>query len=282
MMNKFMAVLAVCFALCLGAVIYADVNGGLQSAPTQAPDAVSRPPELVYFDEEDVTSVPEQEQARTELLPSDISSMSMEDLFFAVEGEAPSNGELQLYLSSQTKIEDSRMEFTALPEYATYLSGKAESKIAIRYGTFEFQVCTVHGNGLFPAIWLLPNSNVALPEIDIYEAIGNDPDKFYGVMHYMEDDDRARSFFEYEFPEDEIPESYRVRFEWYPDGMHWYLNGEKIYSITEDVPEKDMYMMLNLAVGGRWAGAPGEDTVFPTVFTVDVLEFRPQRIIERF
>ena len=41
------------------------------------------------------------------------------------------------------------------------------------------------------------------------------------------------------------------------------------YEMTEHVPDKAMYLILNTAVGGDWAGAPDRTTAFPQYFTID-------------
>lgn len=37
------------------------------------------------------------------------------------------------------------------------------------------------------------------------------------------------------------------------------------------VPKDPMYLIANLAVGGRWAGAPNETTVFPARMDIDYI-----------
>lgn len=203
-----------------------------------------------------------------------------EDFFIAKTDLEVVNEELQKYLPSQVEIEDMKVKMTADKVEGKYISGKAESVTAFRYGTFSFKLNTISGNGLFPAIWLLP-SNIMdeYLEVDIYELIGNHPDEFYGVLHYNTAEEEFKDFFTYEF--DIIPESYVLTFEWTQENMTWYLNDEKIYTMRENVPDVPMYLIFNLAIGGNWPGDPDQSTVFPTSFDVEVLEFNPQETYSR-
>ena len=135
---------------------------------------------------------------------------------------------------------------------------------------------------MFPAIWMLPSDTTSdFPEVDIYELIGNEPNIFYGVLHYMEESEKSRDFFRHTFPVDKIPETYRITFEWTQEEMVWYLGDEIIYTIQDNVPDEPLYFIFNLAVGGDWPGSPDADTEFPAMFEVEILEFMPQEIYSR-
>lgn len=72
--------------------------------------------------------------------------------------------------------------------------------------------------------------------------------------------------------------------EWLPGLIRWYVDGRRFYEATQwfSANEKgvrspypapydhDMYLILNLAVGGRWPGPPDETTDFArAAFTAD-------------
>lgn len=210
-----------------------------------------------------------------------IENLKPDDTFCAVSAVRCPNNELQSYNLHQVKIENDHIKITADKNDGQYISGKAESTIYFRYGTFTFQVNTVKGKGLFPAIWMLPADGNPYPEIDIYELIGNEQNRFYGVLHYLKDGEKNRLFFEHEFSPENIPETYLLRFEWTPEKMAWYLNNEELYSIQQNVPDQHMYMIINLAVGGNWPGDPDENTKFPAEFDVHILDFKPQEVYFR-
>ena len=141
------------------------------------------------------------------------SNAEDDEMFVAVDSLKSPNNELQQYTSSQVEIDETHIRMTANKMGDVYLSGKAESVSAFRYGRFSFCVNTMKGVGLFPAIWMLPsNTNTDYPEVDIYELIGNEPNIFYGVLHYMKEGEKSRDFFTYTFPADKIPETYCITF----------------------------------------------------------------------
>jgi beta-glucanase (GH16 family) len=67
-----------------------------------------------------------------------------------------------------------------------------------------------------------------------------------------------------------------VGMEWTVDGMCWYVDGVKIecqhyyWQTNEGTQSNPATVMLNLAVGGPWAGRYGVDVAsFPTKFDID-------------
>lgn len=227
----------------------------------------------------------EEQPAKTEPaeVPAETIGSSADDaMFVAIDALKSPNNELQQYTSSQVKINETHIRMTADKMGNVYLSGKAESVSAFRYGRFSFCVNTMKGAGLFPAIWMLPsNTHTHYPEVDIYELIGNEPNTFYGVLHYMKEGKKSRDFFTHAFPSDKVPETYCISFEWTPEEMIWYLEDEVIYTIRKNVPNEPLYFIFNLAVGGNWPGSPDVDTKFPAMFEVEILEFMPQEIYPR-
>ena len=59
------------------------------------------------------------------------------------------------------------------------------------YGRFEVRAKLPKGQGLWPAIWMLPTDWVyggwaASGEIDIMELVGHEPNRVHGTLHYGE------------------------------------------------------------------------------------------------
>ena len=201
------------------------------------------------------------------------------DTFDIITDLDPPNNELQDYLPQQVSIDNGRIVITADKTEDGYVSGMAVSRMAFQYGTFAFRVSTVRGDGLFPAVWMLPAEDKPLPEIDIYELIGSRYDRFYGVLHTMDQDGLRRKYSFQKFVDDvELPPFYVIKVRWAPDELVWYINDEPIYTITDYIPQQPMYLIFNLAVGGNWPGNPTADTVFPNQFIVDILQFDPEII----
>jgi len=58
---------------------------------------------------------------------------------------------------------------------------------------------------------------------------------------------------------------------WYLDGAHWQTQTEwHTAGSPSPAPfDRSFHLLLNLAVGGNWPGAPDETTVFPQQLRVD-------------
>ena len=191
------------------------------------------------------------------------------------------NNELQIYLSEQSHIENNKIVITADKIGDQYISGKVESKLAFKYGEFVFKINLLKGKGLFPAIWMLPVDGEMFPEIDIFEQIGSEERKFYGVLHYMKNNKQINQNFNYILKKNESTQNIIIDFKWTPTSMIWKINGKVVHKITKDVPKVPAYMIINLAVGGNWPGDPDKNTKIPATFNVEVLKFAPKEIYPR-
>ncbi len=76
----------------------------------------------------------------------------------------------------------------------------------------------------------------------------------------------------------DFSDSYHVyAVEWEPDTMRFCVDNHLYYTMSaSDLPpgrtwvyDHPFYILLNLAVGGNWPGAPDGTTVFPQVMSVD-------------
>jgi beta-glucanase (GH16 family) len=57
---------------------------------------------------------------------------------------------------------------------------------------------------------------------------------------------------------------------WEPERLIFYLDGVERHRVEGPmVPSKKMYLLLNLAVGGDWPGAPNGATPFPSSLAID-------------
>ena len=141
------------------------------------------------------------------------------------------------------------------------------------YGYFEMRAQLPNGAGLWPAFWLLPVDGSWPPEIDVMESLGNDPRTIYvgthsaiggpnvGTTTPVHVTDTSNAFHVYAV-------------DWQPTEITWYFDGKPVFK--EPTPadmHTPMYLLINLAVGGRgsWPGAPIRATVFPAHFKVDYL-----------
>ncbi|MPN31691.1 Endo-1,3-1,4-beta-glycanase ExsH [bioreactor metagenome] len=148
------------------------------------------------------------------------------------------------------------------------------------YGNFEFYIQVSEGKGVFPAIWLMPADNTSLPEIDIFEMIGSEPENFWGVLHYLDDSSlKQRSYFKKKVS---IKDSYKVELCWSENELAWYIDGELVHKSVEAIPSKYMYIIINQAIGGEWPGSPEDKTKFPSRFHVKASKINPINEKRRF
>jgi len=206
--------------------------------------------------------------------PSD--EIPLNDDWYAVNRRESYNKELQAYVAENVLMSGKKIELTARKEnYAdkVYTSGMVYSRRSYLYGTFEFVIHIPEGQGLFPAIWLMPVKGEEFPEIDLFEAIGSSPQEFYGVIHYLGKDGHDKAYFRRNVKK---KDTYTVGLEWTKDHLSWFIDGKRVYQTSKGVPHEYMYLIANLAIGGVWPGEPDDTTPLPATFTIDSYTIKPE------
>ncbi len=206
------------------------------------------------------------------------------------------NNELQYYTARRENsfVKDGVLVIQARRETYTDVEGTREytsarlrtlNKGDWKYGRIEVRAKLPFGQGIWPAIWMLPTDNVyggwaASGEIDVMELVGHEPNKVHGTLHYgaawpknkftggsytLSVGTFSQDFhvFSIEWEEGEI--------RWSVDGKHYQT--QKEWS-TEGHPfpapfNQRFHILLNLAVGGNWPGNPDETTQFPQTLEID-------------
>ncbi len=201
-----------------------------------------------------------------------------------------SNKELQWYMPANVELTDGYLRLQARPESVVgykgqmfeYTSGmvttgrdyedrKKKDRFSTLYGYFEVRAKIPAGKGLWPAFWLLPSTQKSKPEIDIMETLGHEPGILQMHVHFKDanGDDASKGS---KIEADDLSKDFHVYgLEWQQDAIVWYLDGQEQWRFTEkdNISSEPMYMLLNLAVGGNWPGAPDSNTIFPANFTID-------------
>ena len=213
-----------------------------------------------------------------------------------VNGEGGGNNELQYYTDRELNslIDDGKLVIRALKETYTGPDGTREytsarlrtkNKGDWKYGRFEMRVKLPIGQGLWPAIWMLPTDWVyggwaASGEIDIMELVGHDPVRVYGTLHYGgEWPNNVQSGDSYSLSTGSFTSTFHTfaleweenEFRWYVDGM-LYQTQNSWFSEGEPYPapfNQRFHILLNVAVGGNWPGNPDQTTTFPQTMIVD-------------
>ncbi len=57
--------------------------------------------------------------------------------------------------------------------------------------------------------------------------------------------------------------------EWSAERIVCFADGQQRFQSEKTIPQVKMYLLVNLAVGGDWPGAPNDQTQFPNSFEVD-------------
>jgi len=144
-------------------------------------------------------------------------------------------------------------------------------RFAFQYGYTEMKAIIPAGQGLWTTFWLLPVNYDADPEFDVMEALGQNPTSYYTTVHWENENEEDRQYHLTHTVPDLSQDWHVYGMEWREDAIIWYLDGKQIASYTEMENLKlfDMYLLLNLAVGGEWAGDPGGQAEFPAEFQID-------------
>ncbi|WP_250463465.1 glycoside hydrolase family 16 protein [Microbulbifer litoralis] len=181
----------------------------------------------------------------------------------------------------------------------TYTSARLRTKGLgdWKYGRFEMRAKLPSGQGSWPAFWMLPTDGAyggwpLSGEIDILEAVNlkvGGEDRVYGTLHFGDTwPSNVHSGEPYQLPGGLNPadgfHDYAV--EWQQGEIRWYVDGDHYATQTSDgwyssaaldrpnAPfDQAFHLILNLAVGGDWAGNVNDtgidESAFPQEFQID-------------
>lgn len=215
---------------------------------------------------------------------------------FDLGGHGWGNNELQSYTdrTSNARLEDGCLVVEARREPWTGPDGRERDYTSARlktqglaewtYGRIEARIKVPQGQGIWPAFWTLGTGfkGAGWPkcgEIDIMENIGREPGTVHGTVHgpgYSGGDGIGRQF--------QLPLGQRFTdgfhvfaMDWQPGKLTWSVDGRDYFTLTPtDLPkgsewvfDRPHFLLLNLAVGGNWPGAPDASTTFPQRLLVD-------------
>jgi beta-glucanase (GH16 family) len=199
------------------------------------------------------------------------------------------NNELQIYTTSDENArvdmdgDVSALIITALKHGENdFTSAKLTTNglFSMRFGRVDVRAKLPKGQGIWPAIWTLGDNREVVDwpgcgEIDIMEMLGQQPNKIYGTIHYVDGENRkGESQGYYEVSGSDFSEAYHVfSLVWTPETLTFMVNDVKYHEvpIEDDMKEflRSHYLILNVAVGGYWPGYPDESTTFPQSMYVD-------------
>ena len=152
-----------------------------------------------------------------------------------------------------------------------YTSGliTTERSFSQLYGVFEIRARMPKGRGLWPDFWLLPADHSWPPEIDVFEYLGNDTTILHTNAHSNAGGKHTDAPGVIQVP-DLSAEFHDYAVDWQKDVIKWYFDGVEVARApTPPDMHKQMYMLVNLAVGGNWPGSPDASTKFPAALAID-------------
>jgi len=213
-----------------------------------------------------------------------------------VNGWGGGNNELQYYTDrpENSYVENGLLyivarkeEFTGPDGTRQYTSARMRTlnKGDWQYGRFDIRAKMPIGQGMWPAIWMLPTEWkyggwAASGEIDIMEFLGHESNRVYGTLHYGgTPPDNVHSGTSYTLPNGTFSAGFHLfTLEWDTTEFRWYVDGDLYQTQKEWYTQNQMYpapfdqtfhLLLNVAVGGNWPGNPDDTTVFPQMMVVD-------------
>ena len=160
-----------------------------------------------------------------------------------------------------------------------------QNKFSQQYGRIEARIQIPKGQGLWPAFWMLgADINTSgwptCGEIDIMENIGKEPSTNNGSLHMpaagtSNDDDLTGT---YTLPGNaKLGDNFHTyAIEWSAAAIKFYVDDNLYETQTPSTAtgrtwkfDHPFFMLLNVAVGGQWPGAPDSTTTFPQTMKVD-------------
>lgn len=196
------------------------------------------------------------------------------------------NNELQYYTKDNAWLEDGCLVIEARRENRfpgfSYTSSSltTQHKKTFHQGLFVARAKMPEGQGLLPAFWTIGDQNFwpSGGEIDVVEMVGGAgrESTCHGTIHWGEYQGKAYSESgNISLSGGKLSDGFHeYAAEWTDTEIIWYFDGQEYYRAELNEKNKQYFtdahrVILNLAVGGDWPGAPDETTVFPQRYVID-------------
>ena len=187
------------------------------------------------------------------------------------------NGEAQFYTKNNTRVQNGQLIITAKAESLggkNYTSSRLRTagKVYTTYGRIEASISLPAIAGMWPAFWMLPESDTpyggwaAGGEIDIMEAKGRVNTSTSGALHFGEVGRSTYISNNQTFPNQTFEGFHVYAIEWEEHEIRWYVDdrlfmicsSDQWWSANSDrdtAPfDVDFHILLNMAVGGHFDG----------------------------
>lgn len=207
----------------------------------------------------------------------------------AADTNRPTNHSQQDYLPGQVSVRDGNLIIKSenVPSRGLpYRSGLVTSDSKQRFGRWEIRAKLPGTKGMWPAIWLLPDTKKyrwpSQGEIDIMENRGNEPNMTSCAFHFGTIRPFSHKFVMQNQPKTKNGTvNYHAGFhvyacEWDAKEIRFFVDGANHYTVTNDMTGRfldsqtaPMNLVINTAVGGDFLDNPDESTVWPQTFSID-------------
>ncbi|MCB9219645.1 MAG: glycoside hydrolase family 16 protein [Ignavibacteriales bacterium] len=224
----------------------------------------------------------------------DNSAIDLNKWEHEVNANGGGNNELQYYTArpENSFVKEGNLHLVALQEeytddgetrYYTSARMRTATKGDWTYVRVDVKAKLPYGQGLWPAIWMLPTDWQyggwpASGEIDIMEHVGYDPGRIHGSIHTEAYNHRigTQKSGTKVIP-DANTEFHIYSIEWTEEKIIFLIDGEIYFTFGNDKQgkyetwpfDKRFHLLLNVAVGGDWPGNPTTQTIFPKEMVVD-------------
>lgn len=204
------------------------------------------------------------------------------------------NGELEYYTDSSDNVyvEDGELSITARKQNmgtCSYTSARLKSLKSWTYGKFEVSAKLPKGEGLWPAIWLLPTDDCygAWPdsgEIDVMECTGKTQNYIHGSLQTQAQNFKCAAGDQTAQTEilDDYSEFHTYGLVWTPEYITILVDGVEYFKSQRNLAEplnteeypfvQAFHLMLNIAVGGSMGGDTIDDSALPQSMVINSIK----------
>ena len=276
---------------CSGNAAAPSVPDSSEPAVTTSEPAETEPADTADSAAEDSGEVPEL-KGYDLLWHDEFDGSALDESIWNYEPHEPgwTNEELQEYTTSTDNVflRDGKLVIKAIKTEKDggdyYTSGKvtAQNKKDFTYGKVVARAKVPAGQGLWPAIWMMPQDEQhygqwpKCGEIDIMEVLGSRLETAYGTLHYGAPHAEQQGTYVLEDGTTFADDFHEYSVEWEPGEMRWYIDGNLYHTVNDwftavegedEKPypapfDQPFFVQMNLAVGGTWPGNPDATTDF--------------------
>lgn len=194
------------------------------------------------------------------------------------------NSEAQFYKKENVHLEEGNLIITAKKEKQgtnEYTSARISTanKVTTKYGRIEAKIALPAIEGLWPAFWMLPESDTpygkwaSSGEIDIMEARGRVNNMTSSALHYGSEGSSIYQTRTHTLKDSTIEDYHIYALEWEELKMSWYVDDDLFFTMDNHDDKRgpkwfssanmdsltapfdwNFHILLNMAVGGHFDG----------------------------